>query len=78
MAKIEALLGILGPETSPDDKPGTPSSDDSRIDGLVAERTAAKKAKDFARADAIRKDLEAEGIELRDSPEGTTWVRRRE
>jgi cysteinyl-tRNA synthetase len=78
LVKIEALLGILGPETSLDDKPGTPSTDDPRIDGLVAERTAAKNAKDFACADAIRKDLEAEGIELRDSPEGTTWVRRRE
>jgi cysteinyl-tRNA synthetase len=41
--------------------------------GLIEERNLAKKAKDFARADAIRHELAAEGIELRDTPGGTEW-----
>jgi cysteinyl-tRNA synthetase len=39
----------------------------------IEERAAAKKAKDFATADAIRAELALRGAELRDSPEGTTW-----
>ncbi len=49
--------------------------DESRIEQLIAERAAAKKSRDFARADQIRKDLLAEGIELKDSAQGTTWVK---
>jgi cysteinyl-tRNA synthetase len=46
------------------------------IEALIAERSAAKTAKDFARADGIRQDLLAQGIELKDSAQGTTWLRR--
>ena len=49
--------------------------DDARIDALVAERSAAKKARDFARADAIREQLAAEGILLEDTPQGVRWRR---
>lgn len=48
---------------------------DVRIDGLVAERDAAKKARDFATADRIRDELKAEGVLLEDGPSGTTWRR---
>jgi cysteinyl-tRNA synthetase len=48
---------------------------DSRIDGLVDQRNAAKKARDFATADRIRDELKAEGIVLEDGPSGTTWRR---
>jgi len=41
---------------------------------IIAERQAAKANKDFARADAIRDELAAQGIILKDSREGTTWV----
>ena len=47
--------------------------DVSRIEGLLAERTAARAAKDFTRGDAIRAELTAMGIELLDTPQGTDW-----
>ena len=52
------------------------SGSDPRIDALVAERQAARDAKDFATSDRIRDELAAEGIELVDTPTGPTWRRR--
>jgi cysteinyl-tRNA synthetase len=48
---------------------------DAEVETLIAERNAAKKAKDFARADQIRKDLLAQGIILEDTKEGVRWKR---
>ena len=48
---------------------------DEEIDALIAERQAARKAKDFARADEIRDELKARGIELMDTKEGVKWKR---
>ena len=52
------------------------SGSDPRIDALVAEREAARAAKDCATSDRIRDELAAEGIELVDTPAGPTWRRR--
>ena len=46
------------------------------VEAAIAERLAAKKAKDFARADAIRAELLEKGIILTDIPGGTKWERK--
>ena len=48
---------------------------DSAIEALIAQRTAAKKSRDFASADRIRADLLAQGVVLEDGAGGTTWRR---
>jgi cysteinyl-tRNA synthetase len=47
------------------------------VESMIAARTAAKKAKEFAKADGIRKELEAAGIVLEDKPGGVTEWRRK-
>ena len=49
--------------------------DEAGIEGLIVDRATAKATKNFAEADRIRKVLAAQGIELKDSAAGTTWVR---
>ena len=68
------LLGLF--ETDPDAWFGLDSMDErerAEIDTLVEERNAARKAKDFERADALRAKLDAKGVQADDGPEGTTW-----
>ncbi len=80
LTRINALLGIVRHDNGyggpTDCAPEPLAVDEARLDALIAERAEAKNEKNFVRADEIRKDLDAEGIELRDTPEGTTWVRK--
>lgn len=48
---------------------------EQEIEQLIAERTAAKKAKDFAKADAVRQQLDDAGIDIQDTREGVRWRR---
>ncbi|MCF0253626.1 MAG: cysteine--tRNA ligase [Duodenibacillus sp.] len=76
-AGLKALGGVLNilqldPEAFL--KGATADLDEAAIEAKVAERLAAKKARDWARADAIRKELLDAGIVLKDGPGGTcTW-----
>ena len=51
------------------------ADDDAEIDALVAERSEAKAAKDFAKADQIRDGLQARGITVEDTADGSVWYR---
>jgi cysteinyl-tRNA synthetase len=47
--------------------------DPAQVEARIAERTEARKAKDFARSDALRDELLSLGVVLQDGPSGTTW-----
>lgn len=68
-------LGLLQQDPAAWFARGTEEGDDARIQALIDERLAAKKARDFARADAIRNQLAGEGILLEDTPQGVRWKR---
>ncbi|HEX4260768.1 MAG TPA: cysteine--tRNA ligase [Acetobacteraceae bacterium] len=51
------------------------AEDAAGIEAALAERQAARAARDFARADAIRRDLAGRGILVEDGPQGSTWRR---
>jgi cysteinyl-tRNA synthetase len=68
-------LGLLQQDPAAWFARGTSGADDARIQALIDERATAKKSRDFARADAIREQLVAEGILLEDTPQGVRWRR---
>jgi cysteinyl-tRNA synthetase len=73
LIELTAVLGLKAeqPGQSAGAGPG-----DGEIEALIAQRTAAKAARDFATADRIRAELKAQGIELIDRPGGVTeWLR---
>ena len=73
---LKALGGILNIlQRDPEQflKGGKAAVSEERIAELIAERAAAKKARNWGRADEIRASLKEAGIELLDGPQGTTW-----
>ena len=77
---LGACLGLLQAEPAAflKGRPAAPGQiSDADVDTLVGQRTAAKAGRDFAAADLIRKQLAGAGIELKDGPVGTSWVRAR-
>jgi cysteinyl-tRNA synthetase len=76
-ALLRALAGTLGVLQQ---RPSTylqagSSLDEATIARLIEARAAAKLGKNFAEADRIRRELAEQGIELKDSAQGTTWVK---
>ena len=75
LKKLGAILNILQGDPDAFLKGSTEGVDEAQIQALIDERRQAKKDKNYARADEIRKQLAADGIVLTDTPQGTTWHR---
>jgi cysteinyl-tRNA synthetase len=71
--EFDRVLGVLALRRAEDERPPVPVAD---IERLIEERHAAKRKRDFAAADKIRKDLADQGIVLEDTPAGTKWKRK--
>ncbi|OUI98071.1 cysteine--tRNA ligase [Acetobacter sp. DsW_54] len=70
-----ALMGLLQGDPAQWFRGESSAEEDAAIENLITERLAAKKARDFARADALRDQLQAQGIVLEDTKDGTNWRR---
>jgi cysteinyl-tRNA synthetase len=69
LARFDSIFDVLKPTAK------TGGLSDEEIETLIAERASAKKSKDFARADAVRKQLADQGVILEDTKEGVRWKR---
>ena len=70
--EMVALCEVLGLNRQEEEKQ---DEDAEKIEALIAKRTEAKKNKDFATADAIRDELSAMGITIKDTRQGVQWFR---
>ena len=77
-AMINEIFGLFGSDPAEYQKRRKKTATSSKgvdsefVEKLIADRAAARKTKDFAKADAVKKQLADMGIELKDKPDGTT------
>ena len=69
---FDSVLGVLSLRRAEDERPPVPVEE---IERLIEERHAARRRRDFAEADRIRKDLAERGVLLEDNAHGTRWKR---
>jgi cysteinyl-tRNA synthetase len=79
-AQVRAMLGVLGLDpadpawgSSGGDDAALVAAVDALVAGLLEQRAAARAAQDYARADVIRDQIKAAGIEVEDTPAGPKW-----
>jgi cysteinyl-tRNA synthetase len=72
-ADFDKVLGVMALRRAEDARPPVPVEE---IERRLAERRQARAARDFARADAIRRELDSQGIIIEDTAAGTRWKRK--
>jgi len=70
LARFDSIFDVLRPAVH------ASAVSDAQVDELIAERTAARKARNFARSDEIRKQLLDSGVILEDTRDGVRWKRK--
>jgi cysteinyl-tRNA synthetase len=70
LARFDSIFDVLRPSTADD------ALSDADVEAKIAERNAAKRARNFALADQVRKDLLDKGIVLEDTRDGVRWKRK--
>ncbi|MCB9838554.1 MAG: cysteine--tRNA ligase [Phycisphaeraceae bacterium] len=74
LREFDGVFGTLGLSAS--EAGGGDDELAGKVEALIERRTAARAAKDWGAADAVRDELAALGVEIKDGPEGTTWARK--
>ena len=74
LAEADKILGLGLAEVRPSQKIAVKKEIPAEVQKWVAEREAARAAKDFARSDALRAQIEAAGFEVKDTPEGPSLI----